>query len=102
MTRIACCVHFAILTVSRTIAEAGRTFIKWILPFRWPSVPYARDILARDVFFSLCVLCRPAIRQSQILMDVSGLLSLPGLIGIPIDSMTVRLIGAAALPGWRP
>jgi hypothetical protein len=49
-------VHFVILTVSRQAAFTGQSWLPLFLEFKWPSVAYALDILAWDVFFPLAVL----------------------------------------------
>ena len=94
---LTCSVHFAILTVSRQIAPASP---QWLLSFRWPSVAYAIDILAWDLFFGLSALfaaplfkgdrLRTAIR---ILLTASGTLAIAGMSGVPGGDMQVRMIG---------
>jgi hypothetical protein len=53
---ITCSVHFVILTVSRQIVAAGFPWATQFFSFEWPSVVYALDILAWDVFFALSML----------------------------------------------
>ncbi len=53
---LTCSVHFVLLTVGRQAAFSGLARTPPNLSFTWPSVPYALDILAWDVFFSLSVL----------------------------------------------
>ena len=93
-------IHFVILTVSRPLAAAGLSGVDLLLSFKWPSVAYALDILAWDFFFALSVLFAALVfRQGRleaavrILLLVSGVLSLLGLIGVPLADMQVRLIG---------
>ena len=50
-------VHFVILTVSRHAAFAALAWVPLLLSFKWPSVAYALDILAWDLFFALSMLC---------------------------------------------
>ncbi len=90
-------VHFAILSLSRQ--EALREML-WLFSFRWPSVVYALDILAWDVFFPLSVLCAAALfghvgLQGWIraLLVVSGGLALAGVAGVFLDDMRVRNVG---------
>jgi hypothetical protein len=63
-------------------------------------VVYTLDILAWDWFFALSMLCAaPVFKVSRLeiavrnLMIVSGVLSLAGLIGVPLADMQVRNIG---------
>lgn len=93
-------VHFVIFTVSRQIEITGLSGFPLFFSFRWPSVAYALDILAWDWFFALSMLCAAPVfkrdkleRMVQILMIVSGGLSLVGLIGVPLANMQIRNIG---------
>ena len=49
-------VHFIILTVSRQIEAMGFSWARLFFSFEWPSVVYALDILAWDLFFALSML----------------------------------------------
>ena len=93
-------VHFVILTVSRQIEAAGLTWAPLFFSFKWPSVAYTLDILAWDWFFALSMLFAAPVFKTgrleitvRILMIVSGVLSLAGLIGVPLADMQVRNIG---------
>lgn len=90
-------VHFAILTLSRQ--DAFRD-MGWLFSFSWPSVVYALDILAWDLFFPVSVLfAAPVFKKgrlehwTRILLRVSGVLALAGLAGIFLNDMQVRNIG---------
>jgi hypothetical protein len=90
-------VHFVILTVSRQL-EA--TSVSWLLSFKWPSVAYTLDILAWDWFFALSMLFAAPVfgvgrleKTLRMLTIVSGVLSLTGLIGVPLANMQIRNIG---------
>jgi hypothetical protein len=110
------CVHFVILAVSRQPAFAGEPWLTSVFSFRWPSVVYALDILAWDVFFPLSMLfAAPAFRAARRihghpgagrlapwirrLMIASGLLSLAGLAGVATGDMQVRNVGIAGYVG---
>jgi hypothetical protein len=93
-------VHFVILTVSRQIEATGLPWAPLFLSFKWPSVAYTLDILAWDWFFALSMLFAAPVFKGgrleigvRILMIVSGVLSLAGLIGVPLADMQVRNIG---------
>ena len=89
-------VHFLVLTVSRLLPGDWES----VFAFRWPSVAYAADILAWDVFFALSVLSAARVFRApglsrwtgQVLL-VSGVLSLLGLLGVATGEMQVRNIG---------
>ncbi len=106
MACITSSVHFVVLTVSRQIEAAGFTWASLFFSFKWPSVIYTLDILAWDFFFALSMLfAAPVFRASRlettvrIVMLVSGILSLVGLIGVPLADMQVRNIGIIGYAG---
>lgn len=93
-------VHFVVLTVGRQLEPAQLTEYAWVFSFTWPSVVYALDILAWDWFFALAMLFAAPVfkggkleRILRLLMIVAGVLSLAGLIGVPLANMQVRNIG---------
>ena len=97
---VTCIVHFCILTLSRQPEFAGRSWEPLVLSFEWPSVAYALDILAWDIFFALSMLfAAPAFSGSRlaawirVLMIASGVLSLAGLSGVVAGDMQLRNIG---------
>jgi hypothetical protein len=90
-------VHFTVLTVSRQIEAAGFTWTPLFFSFSWPSVAYTLDILAWDWFFALSILFAVPVfkgggleRTLQFFMIVSGVLSLVGLLGVPLAIMKVE------------
>lgn len=102
-------VHFVILTVRRQIEAAGVTWVPLLLSFTWPSVAYTLDILAWDFFFALSMLFAAPVfkggrleRAVRLLMLASGVLSLAGLIGVPLANMEVRNIGIVGYAGVTP
>jgi hypothetical protein len=102
-------VHFVILTVSRPIAQAGFPDAFLLFSFRWPSVAYTLDILAWDWFFALSMFfAAPAMGKGRLektvrlLMLISGVLSLAGLVGVPLGNMQIRLLGVLGYVGVAP
>jgi hypothetical protein len=100
MAGITSSVHFTIVSVSRQITAAGLPSATLLFSFRWPSVAYALDILAWDWFFALSMLCvAPVFKVGRLektvrsLMVISGVLSLGGLVGVPLGNMQVRMVG---------
>jgi hypothetical protein len=97
---ITCSVHFVILTLSREPRFAALSWAPVVFSFRWPSLAYALDILAWDVFFPLAALCAaltvsgpgPA-KVARSLFLASAAFSLVGLAGVPLGNMSVRNIG---------
>jgi hypothetical protein len=98
--------HFMILALSRQQAFIDMPSSKLFLSFDWPSIPYALDILAWDVFFALAMLfAAPSLTGSRLanairyLMIISGVLSLAGLSGVALNNMQLRNIGVAGYLG---
>jgi hypothetical protein len=99
-------VHFCVLTLSRQPEFTEQPWLPLVFPFAWPSVVYALDILAWDVFFPLSMLfAAPAIRGTRlatwvrVLMIASGVLSLAGLSGVVTGNMQLRNIGIVGYVG---
>jgi hypothetical protein len=97
---ITCSVHFVVLTISRHVEFAGLVWIPLLLSFKWPSVAYALDILAWDLFFALSMLCAAPVFSGdrlrtwiRMLMIVSATLALAGMSGVAVGDMQLRMIG---------
>jgi len=97
---VTCSVHFAILTLSRQSAFASADWARLVFAFEWPSVAYALDILAWDIFFPLGAFFAAAAIQGsgrasavRSLLFASAVLALVGLAGVPLADMQVRNIG---------
>jgi hypothetical protein len=106
---LTCSVHFVILTVGRQAAFSGLAWMPLLLSFRWPSVVYALDILAWDVFFALSVLFAAPVFSGnrlatsiRVLLVASGALALAGLSGVIVGDMQLRNIGIAGYGGVFP
>jgi len=106
---LTCSVHFTILTVGRHAAFAGLAWAPLLLSFTWPSVAYALDILAWDVFFALAALFAAPVfggsrlaRWIRTLLVVSGALALAGLSGVLVGDMRLRNIGIVGYAGVFP
>jgi hypothetical protein len=100
MAAITSSLHFVILTVSRPLISAGFPWGTQFFSFVWPSIVYALDILAWDLFFALSMLLASPVfwkgrfeRILSVLMIISGVLSLAGLAGVALADMSIRNIG---------
>ncbi len=109
MAVITCSVHFVILTVSRDTAVASLESAPLFLAFRWPSVVYALDILAWDVFFGLSTLFAAcALDGGRLtswirgLLILSGVLAFAGMSGVVSGNMQLRNIGIIGYVGVFP
>jgi hypothetical protein len=84
--------HFVTLTVSREAAFADLSWLPLLLSFEWPSVAYAIDILAWDVFFALSVLFAASVfGGSRLALWVRALLIVSGVLrrhgwGTPVSA----------------
>jgi hypothetical protein len=103
---LTCSVHFCILTLSRQPEFAGQSWLPLVLSFKWPSVVYALDILAWNIFFPLSMLfAAPVFRGSRlaawvhVLMIASGVLAFAGLSGVVVGDMQLRNIGIVGYVG---
>jgi hypothetical protein len=103
---LTCSVHFVILTISRQPEFTQQSWQPLVLSFNWPSVAYALDILAWDIFFALSMLfAAPVFRGSRlaawirVLMIASGVLALAGLSGVVAGDMQLRNIGIVGYVG---
>ena len=103
---LTCSVHFVILTMSRQPEFTEQSWLPLVLSFNWPSVVYALDILAWDIFFALSMLfAAPIFRGSRLaawiraLMIASGVLALAGLSGVVAGDMQLRNIGIVGYVG---
>lgn len=99
-------VHFLVLTLSRDAAFADQPWAPTFLSFRWPSIAYALDILAWDVFFPFAMFfAAPAVVGGRVadwtryLMYASGILALAGLSGVITGDMQLRNIGILGYVG---
>ena len=97
---ITCSLHFVVLTLSRQAEFGDQPWLPLFMSFEWPSVVYALDILAWDIFFAVAILfAAPVFSGSRLaawirgLMIASGVLSLAGLSGVVLGSMQWRNIG---------
>jgi hypothetical protein len=93
-------VHFSVLTLSRLPPFNSQEWASAVFAFRWPSVAYALDILAWDVFFSIGAACAAValggisrLRLERWLLGTSAVLALGGLAGVPLADMAIRNIG---------
>lgn len=100
-------VHFLILTISRQ--PSFEALAPLLFSFTWPSLAYALDILAWDIFFALAALFAiPAIsggahaRTIRILLLISSLLAFAGLSGVYSGNMQLRNIGILGYLGAFP
>jgi hypothetical protein len=97
---VTCAVHFAVLTLSDQPAFASEPWVRLVFSFEWPSIAYALDILAWDVFFPLAALfAATAVQGAGLASVVRGLLlasaalAFLGLAGVALANMQVRNIG---------
>lgn len=92
-------VHFASITISSQLVDEN-PLLSPLLSLNWPSLLLSIDILAWDVFFGIAfIFLGLSLRQikevsiASIIMIFSGILSLLGLIALPLNNMNVRYIG---------
>jgi hypothetical protein len=89
-------VHFVELTVARRVDHATLPGYDRVFGWRWPSVLYAIDIVAWDIFFAFALLFAvPAVEDTaaRVGLVASGVLSLVGLVGPATNRLAWRHIG---------
>ena len=86
--------------LSRELIFTEGTWSRLVFDFQWPSVVYAMDILAWDIFFPLAALSAAGAVHGAGLAGVarnlllaSAALAFIGLAGVPVASMNIRNIG---------
>jgi hypothetical protein len=95
---VTCGVHFVSLTVAEPLLRANSS-LEPLLTLGWPTVPMSLDILAWDFFFGLgflflgWALLGTGGRTAGAVMVASGVLSIAGLVALPLGNMGVRFIG---------
>jgi hypothetical protein len=92
-------VHVVLLTVGRRLSVSTFPGYSRVFSFAWPSVFYAVDIVAWDVFVGLSLLFAarafrgPRDVWSRRGLLVAGLLCLVGLVGPAVDNIAWRGLG---------
>ncbi len=90
-------VHFVELTVGRQLGTAEHPAYERVFGFRWPSILYAVDIVAWDIFFALALLFTTPAFDGEAAIQAgllaSGLLALIGLVGPVTGRIPWRAIG---------
>jgi hypothetical protein len=109
LAALTCSNHFVILTIGHQPEFQALEWMPLLISFKWPSIVYALDILAWDVFFALSVIAASVVfHGSRIaawirgLLLLSGVLALAGLSGLLFNNMQVRFIGIAGYVGVFP
>jgi hypothetical protein len=109
LAAVTCGVHFVILTVGHQAVFSAFPWTPLFVSFTWPSVAYALDILAWDVFFALAVLFAAPVFEGgrlatsiRALLVTSGVLALAGLGGVVVGDMRLRNIGIVGYAGVFP
>lgn len=92
-------VHFVSITISDQLMSTA-PLLSPLLSLDWPSLLLSIDILAWDVFFGVAFIFLglslrqiKALSPASIMMILSGILSLLGLIALPLNNMNLRFIG---------
>ncbi len=99
--------RFVALTVVRQSLAAGTTGgLQWFMPYQWPSLMLAFEILSWGFFFGLACLClAPAFAGHGLERTIfwalllTGTLSLCSALGQIVDLPALSLAGAV---GWGP
>lgn len=91
-------VHFSSIVLTRSSLISNDIYSS-LLSFSWPSIFYNLDIIAWDILFGLSFIYSGKFVRKNYdklignLMIVAGLLSLIGIIAIPMNNINLRFIG---------
>ena len=92
-------VHFVSITVSSQIVSSNPSLAP-LFSLEWPSLLLSIDILAWDIFFGfgfiflgLSLRKLKSLSMVSLFMILSGILSIFGLIALPLNNMDIRFIG---------
>jgi hypothetical protein len=96
-------VHVTLLTVGRQLPATAVASDAWFFSWDWPSVLYAADIVAWDLFLGLALVCAALSfngggleRALRVTWALSGGLCLVAMIGPAIGNISIRMIGVAS------
>jgi hypothetical protein len=103
-------IHFVVLIASRQVAFSSLSWVPLFLSFNtWPSVAYILDILAWDWFYGLAMVFGALVFRggrveaaTRLAMLLSGVLSIAGLICLPLGNIQLRMIGIVGYAGLAP
>jgi hypothetical protein len=99
--------RYVALTVVRQSIDMGITEgLNWFMPYGWPSIMAAMEVLAWGFFLGLAILFLAPVFQTGKLelaifwtLIISGILSLIAVIGQVINSVILNMLGIIA---WGP
>ena len=96
----------ALTVVKQSLASGNTNGLEWFLPYSWPSVMLALEILAWGGFFGLaCLSLAPVFTHDKFertifwVLIITGILSLCAIFGQIINSI---LLNFAGLIAWGP
>jgi hypothetical protein len=103
---LTCVLQFTIFIVRHQPVFAEQSWAPLLFSYSWPSVAYAVDIAAWDIFFPISILFAAMVFTGSRLanwvrwtMVASGVLSFAGLLGVAYSNMQLRNIGIVGYVG---
>jgi hypothetical protein len=111
LAAVTCSIHFVQLVAIRRMEPAAMRALAPIvsLPWKWPSIMFALDLLAWDLFFGLSMLLAAPIFEGSKLqmalrrvMFLSGSLCLAGLPGPALGDLRFQSIAIVGYAGLGP
>jgi len=92
-------IHFVTLTVVRRLDASTAARLAPILSFRWPSVFFALDLLAWDVFLGLSLVLAASVfrggapqRRVRFALAAAGTLCLTGTLGPLLGELRLQVV----------
>jgi hypothetical protein len=108
---VTCSLHFVDLVVVRRIDPTTLRSLSWFvsLPWRWPSVTFALDLFAWDLFFGLSMLFGAAVFKDgksetrvRAVMFLSGVMCLAGILAPALGDLRFQGIAIMGYAGLGP
>ena len=97
---VTCSLHFVSVAIGTQAAMTAWPALPLLLSFTWPSIAYALDVLAWDVFFPFGALALAMVFRGTRLTDWirrlllgSAVLAFAGLSGVLLNNMAWRNLG---------
>lgn len=103
--------YVGLTVVKQSLASGNTGGLQWFLPYGWPSVMLALEMLAWGFFFGLACLClAPAFSGSGLQRAIASLLSVVGILSLlsafgPVagtSSLSFNPFTLAGVVAWGP
>ncbi len=89
--------YVALTVVKQSLAAGNTNGLQWFLPYGWPSVMLALEILAWGFFFGLaCLLLAPVFSKGRLERSISWILIVTGILSLLAVAGQMSGVGGVA------